>query len=189
MFPVEEQAIAGNIRRLRKQANLTLEEAAGAADLTKSALSKIERGQISPPISTMLRIAAALGISINDFFTAREQEPVYVLTRKNQGDTISRDGSRFGYVYEALGLRKRDKAAEPFIITINPGDPTGEFHHDGEEFIHMLSGQMEMRIDDEPVKLNTGDSLYFDSSHHHKILVCGNIPARFICLFIQKERT
>ncbi|MCK5737507.1 MAG: helix-turn-helix transcriptional regulator [Spirochaetaceae bacterium] len=186
---MEEQAIAQNIRRLRKQAQLTIQEAADAADLTKSALSKIERGQISPPISTMLRIAAALNISINDFFTAGVQEPVYVLTRKNQGDTISRDGSQFGYVYEALGLQKRNKAAEPFIITINPGDPTGEFHHDGEEFIHMLSGQLEMIIDNEPLKLNTGDSLYFDSSHVHKTLVYGNLPARFICLFIQKERT
>ncbi len=184
---MKEQAIAQNIRRLRTRAEMTLEEAAQHADLTKSALSKIERGQISPPISTMLRIAAAIGVSITDFFVAEEQEPIYVVTRKNQGDMVSRDGNQFGYAYEALGLRKRDKAAEPFVITINPGDPSGEFHHEGDEFIYMLSGQMELTVDDDPIELKAGDSLYFDSSHAHKTRVCGKKPAKFVCVFVRKN--
>jgi len=54
---MDEQLIAGRIRKIRERSGLTLTAAAKRADLTKSALSKIETAGISPPISTLIRIA------------------------------------------------------------------------------------------------------------------------------------
>ena len=182
---MNEQDMAQRIRKLRQRAGLTLTAAASKAELTKGALSKIETAQISPPISTLMRIAKALSVSITDFFVDAVPEPAYVLTRKNHGTLVSRNGSQFGYSYEALALKKPGKIVEPFVLTINPTDPPGEFHHQGQEFIFMLSGRMEFTIADECFILRTGDSLYFDSQHIHKTQVLGDRPARFICLFIQ----
>jgi len=173
------------IRKLRQKAGLTLTGAAAKAELTKGTLSKIERGQISPPIATIMRIAKALEVSITDFFVDADPPPAYVLTRKNHGALVSHNGSRFGYSYEALALEKHGKAVEPFVLTINPTDPPGEFHHHGQEFIFMLSGRMEFMISDERLVLRAGDSLYFDSQHVHKTQVLGSRPAKFVCVFIQ----
>lgn len=182
---MEQYKIANRIRKLRKKAGLTLTAAAEKVDVNKATLSKIETGQISPPIATLMRIAKVLGVSITDFFVDSEPQPAYVLTRKDQGVLVSQDGSKFGYRYQALALEKRDKAAEPFLLTIEPTDPPGEFHHRGQEFIYMLSGRMEFTIDDERLELRAGDSLYFDSSSVHKTQVLGNSPAKFLCVFIQ----
>ena len=181
---MEQQKIADRIRKLRRDAGLTLTEAAEKADLNKATLSKIETGQISPPIATLMRIAKILGVSITDFFVDDEPQPVYVLTRKNQGSLVRQEGSKFGYSYEALALEKLGKTAEPFLLTIEPTDPPGEFHHLGQELIYMLSGRMEFTIDDERLVLRPGDSLYFDSKHVHKTRILGKRPARFICVFI-----
>ena len=174
------------IRKLRQKIGLTLTAVASKAELTKGALSKIETGQISPPIATIMRIAKALDVSITDFFVDADPPPAYVLTRRNQGTLVSHNGSQFGYSYEALALEKHGKAVEPFVLTINPTDPPGEFHHRGQEFIYMLSGRMEFTIADDRFALRTGDSLFFDSQHVHKTQVLGTRPAKFICVFIQE---
>jgi transcriptional regulator with XRE-family HTH domain len=181
---MDEQDISTNIRLLREAAGLTLTAVAQKADLTKSTLSKIETGQISPPIATLLRIARAMGVSLVDFFHEENPSPPYILTRKGKGQVVSRNGSQFGYSYEALCLSKRDNYAEPFLLTIRPGDPPGTFHHEGQEFIYVLSGQMECTIGGDRVVLDKGDSLYFDSHHVHSTQVIGTRPVQFLCVFI-----
>lgn len=182
-----EKTIGANIRRHRAQMGLTLTELAARSGLTKGALSKIETGQGTAAIATILRIAEALGIPLAELFADSEESAPYVLTRAGQGRILTRDGSRFGYSYEALALDMKRKAIEPFLLTIRPGDPQGEFHHRGQEFIYMLSGQMEFTIGDDRLRLGRGDSLYFDSSLAHSTRIIGKRPARFLCLFIQEN--
>jgi transcriptional regulator with XRE-family HTH domain len=185
MFPMNEKAIGANIRRIRLQSKQTLAETSKKANLTKSALSKIETGQISPPISTLIRIAKAIKVPVVELFVDEQQQPPYVLTRKDKGRILTRDGSKFGYSYESLALEKSDKYVEPFVLTVSPDDPPGQFHHSGQEFIYMLSGCLEVTVCEETMKLRTGDSLYFDSSHVHKLQAIGKRKARFICVFVQ----
>ena len=141
-------------------------------------------GKTSPPISTLIRIANAINVKIVDFFVAKE-EPIYILIRKGKGQIITQSGSQFGYSYEGLALEKRDKNVEPFLLTINPNDPEGKFHHSGQEFIYMLSGCMDFTVNKDCLRLKAGDSLYFDSSYPHKTQVVGKRPAKFLCVFIQ----
>ncbi len=184
---MNEQNIGKNIRKLRTQAGFTLTSIAKKADLTKSTLSKIETGQTSPPISTLIRIARAMDVHIADFFAEKEKDPTYVLTRKGQGQLIIQNGSQFGYSYEALALEKPDKCVEPFLLTINPGDPPGQFHHSGQEFIYMLSGMIDLTVNDDVFRLKGGDSFFFDSNHQHKTKIVGKKAAKFLCIFIQSD--
>jgi transcriptional regulator with XRE-family HTH domain len=182
---MDEGIIGNNIRTLRDRAGLTVTALALKSQMTKSTLSKIETGQISPPISTLLRIAEALDVTISEFFLEPEKSPLYVLTRKGQGRIITRDGSKLGYSYEGLALEMKKKIGEPFLLTIRPGDPPGQFQHGGQEFVYMLSGQMEFTVGGEALTLNPGDSLYFDPTHVHNTRVLGKSPAKFICVFMQ----
>ena len=183
---MDERTVGDNIRRIRKAAGLTVTELARNAQLTKSALSKVENGQVSSPIATLMRIAEALDVPLTEFFVEEPATRPLVLTRKGEGTVIARDGSRFGYAYQALASGLRDKHAEPFLLTIRPGDPAGRFQHGGEEFIYMLAGRMEFTVGDERFTLRAGDSLYFDPANEHTTKVLGKRPAEFICVFIKK---
>lgn len=177
--------IGANIRSLREAAGLTVTELAQRAELTKGTVSKIETGRVSPPIATLTRLADALDVPLADFFIEPSADPAFVLTRKGQGRILTRDGTRFGYSYEGLALERRHKRAEPFVLTIRPGDPPADFQHGGEEFIYMLAGRMAFHVGEEEMTLAPGDALYFDAHLKHGIRLIGKRPARFLCLFIQ----
>ncbi|MDO9541825.1 MAG: XRE family transcriptional regulator [Kiritimatiellia bacterium] len=182
---MNEQSIGRNIRHLRQEAGLTLTALSHKAKMTKSTLSKIETGRVSAPISTLLRIAEAMEVTISEFFMEEAANPSFVLTRKGRGRLTSRDGSQWGYSYEALALEMKYKIGEPFLLSIQPGDPKGQFQHGGQEFIYMLSGRMIFTVGEQVLRLNPGDSLYFDPTHVHTTQVLGKQPARFICVFLQ----
>ncbi len=186
---MNEQTLGLNIRNIRLEAGSTLTALAKEASLTKSTLSKIENGQISAPISTLMRVAKALNVPIADFFHEEKEDPLYIFTKSGKGRIIQHNGTELGYAYEGLALGKKDKFVEPFLLTINPGDPPGEFHHEGQEFIYMLSGIMEFTIDNEVLKLKAGDSLFFDSGAKHKTQIISKKPVKFICVFIQNTRS
>ena len=187
MFPMDERDLGANIRAVRQGKGLTVTDLAARAQLTKSAVSKIERGQHSAPISTLMRLAGALNVTLAELFVEPNAKPPYVLTRAGHGKILTRDGSRYGYAYEALALDMPDKRIEPFVLTIQPGDPAGEFQHGGQEFIYMLSGRMQFTVGDATLTLGPGDSLYFDPTHVHTTRVLGKKPARFLCTFVQDQ--
>jgi len=183
---VDERILGANIRDLRHRSGLTLTALAGKSAMTKSTLSKIETGRVSSSIATLVRVAAALNVSVAEFFAEPSENPAWVLTRKGEGRIITRDGSRFGYSYEALALGMKGKIGEPFVLTIEPGDPEGSFQHGGQEFIYVLSGRVELSIGGEPLRLAPGDSLYFDPSRVHTTRVLGKHPVKFLAVFLQE---
>jgi transcriptional regulator with XRE-family HTH domain len=182
---MDERTVGTNIRALRLVSKVSLTEVAKRAGLTKSTLSKIENGQTSSPISTLVAVAAAMGVHLAEFFREAAEKPRFVLTRKGKGKHIVRDGTRLGYSYEALAVDFPNKPVEPFLLTISPGDKEGSFKHVGHEFIHMLSGELEMTLGSEKLKLSAGDSLYFDPTQTHALKPLNKRPARFLCLFIE----
>lgn len=187
---MDEKTVGGNIRAIRERAGLNLATVSARASITTSALSKIEQGQTSSPIATLLSIADALGVSLATFFTEPTKRPDFVITRKGEGKMMVRDGSKFGYAYEALSLEMPGKRVEPFILTTKPGEKTreGKFQHGGQEFNYVLSGKFEMQIGEEKVILSTGDSIYFNPRLVHGVTrLLGREPVRILCLFIQDD--
>lgn len=185
MFLMDEVAIGANIRRVRERIGKTVTALAPEASITKATLSKIETGKVSSPISTLMRVADALSVPLSEFFIEAEGEPPYLFTPRGEGQLIERDGSSFGYSYEALAMGLAGKRGEPFLLTIQPGDPAGEFRHGGQEFIHVLSGRMAFTVAGDRTVMRKGDSLYFDATRTHRTEVLGKSPARFICMFLQ----
>lgn len=183
---MNEQTIGHTIRALRTARGLSLTEVARRAGLSKGALSKVETAQISSPISTLLAIAGALDVHLSRFFIEPEERPPYVVTRRGKAPVLSRGGSQYGYSYQALALNMPDKIAEPFLLTVKPGDKRGVFKHEGQEFIYMLSGRMRMRLGEDEVVLASGDALYFDPTLEHTCEALDRRVARFLCCFFQQ---
>lgn len=168
-----EQQIGQRLRRIRKRSGKTLEELAKMTDLTKGYLSKIETGKKVPPIATLTRISNAVGCEIAYFFQDQESgariEDRISVVRSAERKQVVRGGSSFGYDYRSLAHSYYDKAMDPFVFTF-PADVQVDaiFEHEGEELIFILNGTVEFEIAGKTLQLETGDSIYFDSSLPHR---------------------
>lgn len=185
MFRMDERQVGQNIRALRVGQGLSLTAVAAKAGLSKGTLSKIETAQISPPISTLLPVAKALGVHLSRFFSEPEASRSWVVTRKGRAPLISPRGEECGYVYRALAVDMPGKDIAPFLLTVRPADKSVVFRHDGQEFIYMLSGRMRMTLGDVEVVLSEGDALYFDPSQEHVCKALDRRAAQFLCVFTQ----
>lgn len=190
----EPRRIGLLIQRIRRERHLRLEDLAQRAGYTKGFLSKIENGRANPPIATLLRVAGALGIDAAELLggagageAADPQGSVHVAAAERL--KINHASAGPGYDYWSLAAPRRNKAMEPFLLTVRPGevDPAKRFEHPGEEFIHVLQGRTEYVVGDEKFVLGPGDSLYFDSTRPHAPLPLGG-PVTFLAVFYNPPR-
>ena len=123
------------LRSLRDQQGLSLRALAERCGLSINAISRIERGENSPTVSTLHRLATALNVPITDFLQEEAKQTI-VFVKRDMGLRSQSDGS----VMESLGLGLFNQQLEPFRMTIAPGigNINDAVAHPGEEFIHCL---------------------------------------------------
>ena len=92
--------------------------------------------------------------------------------------------ARRSMVYHPLAKQKAGRHMEPFIIDINP-DEEKEFHlsaHEGEEFIYVMSGEVNIAYGKTTYTLREGDSIYYDSIVKHHVHGSSGCPARILAV-------
>ncbi|KZS68192.1 DNA-binding protein [Mycobacterium kansasii] len=163
------------LRAVRRHRGLTLEQLAEQTGLTKSYLSKIERGHSTPSIAVALKVARALDVDVGRLFSDETaQEKI----------TVDRASDRAGQVrgrYRALASTLLGKSMSPFLVrpTGNPADdPHPE--HAGQEFVFVHTGSVELDYGDQTITLDTGDSAYFDASVGHTLRAVGDERAEVV---------
>ena len=164
-----ERIIGQQIREFRKIRGLNLEELATLSGISKALLSKIENAKVSSPISTYNNIAAALEVHLADLIRGEEGVGC-ILIRKNERKPISKKRTAYGYYFESLGYKFPNKKFSPFLLTYKPQpkqSPLPNFKFDGEEFIFLLEGELEMFYDKERYSLSPGDCIFLDGSVPH----------------------
>jgi transcriptional regulator with XRE-family HTH domain len=161
--------LADRVGIMRKQRGLTLERLAETTGLTKSYLSKVERGLSVPSISTAMKIAAGLDLSVGHLLGETQYNDAISIVRSDERRSFMRGGSASGYDYEMLAPGKQFKTMEPFIMK-PPLDFQDDrrFNHGGQEIIFVLSGQMEIDFGGTRYKLAKGDCAYFDAHVPHR---------------------
>jgi transcriptional regulator with XRE-family HTH domain len=165
---IPESQIGKNIKALRLSRKLTLEAVAGKAGLTKGYLSKVENSKKSPPVSTLIVIAKALGVTLSRIFGEENTSTRCSVVKKAERQFMAKTGIAFGYSYETLAQKYPDKKMEPSILTI-PADSkeSAIFQHEGEEMMLVIEGTMRFFHGEEEYLLETGDCVYFDSNFPH----------------------
>lgn len=163
-----EADIGKRIKAFRTQKRMTLEQLAVMTRFTKGYLSKVEKSKKSPPVSTLGIIARALGVSISALLSEEVPRTSLCLVRKNDRPLISRDGTEFGYSYEAMAYRYPNKIMEPFLLTL-PLEPKKRtyYQHEGEEILFVIQGTMKFLHGGDEYIVNEGDCIYFDSNLPH----------------------
>lgn len=190
-YSQEAQQFAVIVRRLRQQQELTLQELSEQSGLAASTLSKIENSQLSPSYETILRLADGLGVDVAQLFNTA---PGTAMTSGRRSITRRGTGVRHvspQYQYEVYCSDLSRKHFIPLVTTIT-AHSLREFpempSHDGEEFIYVLSGTVELNTEHyEPVQLKSGDGCYFDSTMKHACISVGSSDARILWISSRLE--
>jgi quercetin dioxygenase-like cupin family protein/DNA-binding XRE family transcriptional regulator len=156
-------------------------------------ISQIENEQVTPAISTLMKIASFLGVDITYFFQSEEKAELFTVVRGRERsishpDIIGVKGDQ-GYTYESLAYKHPKKHMEPFIATFEPRQKEDMvfLSHEGEEFIYILQGAVEFYIEDKGTVLEENDSLYFDSSRPHGYRAVSNRPCKVLAVIYNKR--
>jgi len=155
-------AIGARLRQLRTRQRLPLAHVAKAAGISVGFLSAIERSQMSASIGTLRRLARFYKTNILDFFDPAESNSR--LVRPN-GRKVLEAGPGVRMELLAWG----NTVMEPHLFRIAPRAGSGEsYTHEGEEFLHVLRGELQLALDGEEFRLKSGDSFYFESATPHR---------------------
>lgn len=163
------------IRRLRRR---TLKEVADQAGLSESFLSQVERGRTSASISSLQRIAGALGVEVSDVFAFNGVDRPRVVHRH------ARPVVSFGTLgRKALLTPKPFHSVEVVAAEFDPGGSTGDepySHGDSEEIFFVVSGRVELYLGGETFELVPGDSAQYRSSTPHRVRNVGGERAEVL---------
>lgn len=180
---LDESAIGRKIKQLRQERGLSLQGLADEVGFTKGYLSKVENSRKSPPVSTLMTLAAALGVSVATLLSEEETITSITLVKKSDRKTIAQDATAFGYSYEPLAAKFPNRLMEPHILTL-PVNRRAQavFQHKGQEMLYVLEGAMRFTYGDSQFLVEEGDCLYFDASVPHFGAVEGSKKVK--CLMV-----
>jgi transcriptional regulator with XRE-family HTH domain len=171
--PPQPVDLATRVRALRKDRGWTLEQAAQAAGLARSTLSKIENGQMSPTYEALKKLAQGLDISVPQLFTPPSEAQItgrMAVTRRARGRPTPPRPTSMSFWPDTLTR----KAMLPYRARIRARrfeEFDGWVRHDGEEFLYVLTGRVRLFTEFyAPVDLSRGDSAYYDAAMGHNVV-------------------
>jgi transcriptional regulator with XRE-family HTH domain len=168
----EVEEVGTRIRALREKKGLSLEEVSNLTGFDIQRLEDIENGVIQPQLGTVMKLSRALDSALGRLVSGTGSR-LYSITRRNERKKISRSTSQKGqknlYSYMSLAPEVQGRHMEALIVQLE-ADPDKEVSvHNGEEFIYVLDGVVELSIAKETFELEPGDSAYYLSTTSHMI--------------------
>jgi transcriptional regulator with XRE-family HTH domain len=169
--------VGHKIKGIRESKNLTVEDIAESSGLSVEQIVSIETDQNLPSLGPLIKIARALGVRLGTFMDDNDAlGPVVCRAadrERNNSISFSNGATdaRKHMEYHPLAQQKAGRHMEPFIIDINP-ENSPEFQlsaHEGEEFIYVMSGEVEIVYGKETYRLEEGDSIFYDSIVKHHV--------------------
>jgi transcriptional regulator with XRE-family HTH domain len=158
--------VGERLRELREARNISMRALATRSGLSANALSMIERGKASPSVSTLYKLADALGVSITSFFGPAAEKKDAVFLKANERARVSFTHG----IFEGLGGEQFAGRIEPFLLTLESNANSGprSMSHTGQEFVFCLRGELEYQVERQVYQLSTGDSLLFAANLKHR---------------------
>jgi len=169
------------VKLLRAEKDWSLKDLSRRSGISAAAVHKIESNGITPTITTMMKIADALGKRVSYFIeeygenedvfyvSARNRDPIFTFKKGLNLDGIS--AKQYGdFIMTAAYAR----------VEVGASSGSKPMSHRGEELIYCLQGKMEFRVKNKTYVLEPGDSLHFRTHHKHKWKNVSNIQSKLI---------
>jgi transcriptional regulator with XRE-family HTH domain len=164
--------LSATVRAQRERRGLTIASLARRVGVSAAAISQIESGAAQPSLTTLRKMAAALGIPVFRFFLPDESDAVKVV-RRAERKTIELPASGVRYQLLTPSLRGQLEVME---VTLAPGQDSAPelMSHPGEECVVILAGDAALEMSDATVLLAPGDAATLQGSVPHRLRNIGH---------------
>ena len=169
--------VGHKIKGFRESKSLSIEEIAERSGLSVEQINSIENDENLPSLGPLIKVARALGVRLGTFLDDSDElgPVVFRAADREKDSSISfsngANDARKHMEYHPLAQQKAGRHMEPFVIDINPED-SPEFQlsaHEGEEFIYVMQGEVEIVYGKDTYNLKEGDSIFYDSIVKHHV--------------------
>jgi len=193
---MKEKKLGDRIRAFRELQDISREEMAERTGLSLEFITSLEQDDISPSLGPLLKVSRALGVRLGTFMDDEVGSDCCLVRCTDlggDGEVVLHTGAAQkgeGLTFHSLGAGKSDRHMEPFFIEIQPeaaGADKALSSHEGEEFIVVVSGQVEIVMARETHVLSPGDSIYFNSIVPHHVGCAGTEPAQIYAVLYFPE--
>jgi len=184
-------SVGEKIKSVRLEKAISPADLAGQSGISEEDLAKVEENKLALSLGNIINLAKVLAVPVGDLFGDSGDSP-FCIVRSEDGAAVSRFSSAYakscGYSYQGLGQQKRNRHMEPFLVTLNPKEEqeVQANEHNGEEFIYVLEGKVEVSLFDHKGILNPGDSIFYESDVPHIISCYGEEPAKILAVIYAK---
>jgi transcriptional regulator with XRE-family HTH domain len=184
-----ENRIGAKITTLRESLQLSQDQLAERCDCDVSVIAGLEDGELAPSLAPLIKITRALGVRLGTLLDD-DTNVGPVVTRKDSAEEVARltslETRSEGGVLDFFSLAegKAARHMEPFLIDVSPATPGSHTlsTHEGEEFIFVLEGSIDIEYGKDLHTLSAGDSIYYDSIVPHEVRAHGESPARILAV-------
>ncbi len=175
------EIIAGNLKRLRKDKDLTLDDVAELTGVSKSMLGQIERGESIPSVATLWKISTGLKISFTSLMTEDNQQVEII---DNTSVTPLTNDSDAFKLYPVFPFEP-GRNFEILHIEMQPGAESASLPHEAgtEEFVLVYDGQMTLQVGEKTYVINKGQSIRYKADQKHAYENHGDGPVS-LCMVI-----
>lgn len=180
--------VGEKIKSIREGKSLSIEEIAERSGLTADQVKLIEEEKNLPSLAPLIKIARALGVRLGTFLDDEEELGPAICRKSEHSQGISFSNgtvdARKNMDYFSLAGNKSGRHMEPFIIDVQPlaGKEFTPSAHEGEEFIYVLEGEIEICYGKKTYKLSAGDSIFYDSIVNHHVHGVDSQKAKIIAI-------
>lgn len=173
---IDEKSFGAKMKQLRELRKISYEQLANKTGFSQRYLKEIEEGMAIPPVSAVIQIAKALAIDAGSFLSAEEQE---ASVKRRKESFYKRTQA---YSYKTLTPDAETKHMKAFLVTIDPKQDHRmvDYKHDGEEFLYVLKGHVEVMVGESQNLLKKGGTLHFNSGIAHKLRNVSNEEAKLL---------
>ena len=184
----ENKEFALKVKSIRERQNMSIEELAEKSDVKLEVLQAMEDGEIIPSLTPLTKMAKALGVRVGTFLddtpqlgpvVVRGGKPNNVLYFSGREDVTNASNLEF----HSLGAGKIDRNIDPFMIDIKYEEGEKELSsHEGEEFIYVLEGEIEVIYGKDTFTIGVGDTIFYDSAGPHHLHASGEKDAKILAV-------
>ena len=185
---MSHKKIGKKIKEFREFRNMTREDLALQANLDEGQLEQIEEKGTVPSLGHLIKVSRAFGVRIGTFLDDQEKiGPVLVKAGEEKSSSsfsTKDDTSREHLNFFSLAQAKAGRHMEPFVVEIEASNESDYklSSHEGEEFIYVLDGEIEINYGKEIYQLQKGDSIYLDSVVAHNVHAAANQSAKILAV-------
>jgi transcriptional regulator with XRE-family HTH domain len=182
--------ISNRIKEKRREKNITVQELATRANVSKSLISQIENSRTIPSLMVLIDIISALELDLNVFFKdirSKSDHPPILVKRQSEYECFEKENA-IGFHYQRIFTQSiTPSTVDIVLLELEPGADRPLVETEAFEYKYVLSGEVEYQFIDEKVILSQGDSVLFDGRIPHTPKNLGQVKAIILVIYFFEE--